>query len=90
MELWKSELDKLNKSGRTWAKSTDYLPYRCAELFCEECGKSLGRFDIVTTNLETYMYCANCVKKIYQRYTYYTFLWCCQKGLWYIYYIGIQ
>lgn len=63
MELWKSELDKLNKSGRTWAKSTDYFPSRYAELFCEECGKSLGKFDIVTTNLETYMYCANCVEK---------------------------
>lgn len=63
MGLWKSELDKLNKSGRTWSESTDYLPYRFSELFCEECGKSLGRFDIISTNLETHMFCTNCVKK---------------------------
>lgn len=39
------------------------MPYRCAELFCEECGKSMGIQDIVCTNLETLMYCNECVKK---------------------------
>lgn len=61
--MWKSEEDKLNKSGRKWKPSPDYMPYRCAELFCEECGTSLGVHDIVCTNLESTMYCTNCVQK---------------------------
>ena len=61
-KLWKSEEDKLIKSGRKWAPSTDRMPYRCAELFCEKCGKSLGVHDIVCTNLQTLMYCPECVK----------------------------
>lgn len=56
-------MDKLNKSGRKWKESKEWLPYRAAELFCEECGCSLGMFDIVTTNLESNMYCTKCVKK---------------------------
>ena len=59
--MWKDEADKLNKSGRKWAES-DFLPYRFAELFCEKCGKSLGRFDMVCTNVQTNMYCEECVK----------------------------
>lgn len=59
--LYKSEEDKLNKSGRKWAE-TDYIPYRYAELFCEKCGKSVGVHDIVGTNLQTLMYCNDCVK----------------------------
>ena len=59
--MWKEEEEKLNKSGRKWAE-TDYLSYRFAELFCEKCGKSLGKFDIVTTNVQTMMYCDECVK----------------------------
>lgn len=61
-KLWKSEEDKLVKSGRKWASSTDMMPYRCAELFCEKCGKSIGIHDIVCTNLQTLMYCSDCVK----------------------------
>ena len=61
--MWKSEEDKLNKSGRKWKPSLDYMPYRCAELFCEKCGTSLGIHDIVCTNLETIMYCKDCVQK---------------------------
>ena len=60
-KLWKSEEDKLIKSGRKWAEC-DYIPYRYAELFCEKCGKSIGKRDIVTTDLKTLMYCADCVK----------------------------
>jgi hypothetical protein len=60
-KLWKDEENKLIKSGRKWAEC-DELPYRCAELFCEKCGKSMGIHDIVTTNLQTLMYCADCVK----------------------------
>ena len=60
-KLWKSEEDKLIKSGRKWAEC-DCIPYRYAELFCEECGKSIGLYDIVCTNLQTHMYCADCVK----------------------------
>lgn len=59
--MWKSEQEKLEKSGRKWAES-DFLPYRYAELFCEKCGKSVGKHDIVCTNLQTLMYCADCVK----------------------------
>lgn len=59
--LWKNEEDKLIKSGRKWAEC-DYIPYRFAELFCERCGVSMGKYDIVTTNLQTFMYCSNCVK----------------------------
>ena len=59
--MWKSEQEKLEKSGRKWAES-DFLPYRYAELFCEKCGKSIGKHDIVCTNLQTLMYCADCVK----------------------------
>ena len=61
--MWKSEEDKLKRSGRKWQPSPDYMPYRCAELFCEECGASLGVHDIVCTNLESAMYCSNCVQK---------------------------
>ena len=61
--MWKDEEDKLNKSGRKWKPSLGYMPYRCAELFCEECGTSLGIHDIVCTNLESTMYCAKCVQK---------------------------
>lgn len=35
-KLWKSEEDKLIKSGRKWAECDEYLPYRYAELFCEK------------------------------------------------------
>lgn len=55
--------DKLNKSGRKWKESKVKMPYRCAELFCENCGTSLGIYDIVDTNLESMMYCSDCCKK---------------------------
>ena len=61
IKLWKSEYDKLMKSGRKWVES-DYIPYRYAELFCEKCGESLGKFDIVCTNLQSNMYCTECSK----------------------------
>lgn len=61
--MWRSEEDKLTKSGRKWKPSTNSLSYRYAELFCECCGASLGEHDIVCTNLETTMYCGNCVTK---------------------------
>lgn len=59
--LWKEVENKLNNSGRKWGE-TDYMPYRCAELFCEKCGKSMGIQDIVCTDLRTLMYCNDCVK----------------------------
>lgn len=61
--LWEDEKNKLEKSGRKWKESPDYMPYRCAELFCENCGISLGIHDIICTNLESIMYCKNCVQK---------------------------
>jgi hypothetical protein len=60
--LWKDIEDKLNKSKRKWKPSVDKMSYRCAELFCEKCGKSMGIYDIVSTNLETFVYCSECVK----------------------------
>lgn len=63
MGLWKSEEDKLNRSGRKWKESLNYMSYRYAELFCEDCGVSLGIYDIVCTNLESKMYCDKCVNK---------------------------
>lgn len=57
--MWKSEQEKLDKSKRKYVP----VSYRNAELFCEECGVSLGVHDIVYTNLESMMYCAECVKK---------------------------
>lgn len=53
--------NKLNKSGRKW-KESEHMSYRCAELFCEKCGKSMGVQDIVCTDLQTLMYCSDCVK----------------------------
>lgn len=52
---------KLDKAGRTW-KPTTTLPYRNAELFCENCGKSIGVHDIACTDLRTLMYCPDCAK----------------------------
>lgn len=59
--MWKEE--KLNNSGRKWSEDRCNNSDRCAELFCEECGISLGVHDIVYTNLESTMYCAKCVQK---------------------------
>lgn len=62
-KLWDYLEQKLIKSGRKWRESPNYSPYRCAELFCEECGVSIGVYDICYTDLETIMYCPNCVKE---------------------------
>ena len=60
-QLWEKVENKLNKSGRKW-KESEYMPYRCAELFCKKCGKSMGVQDIICTDLRTLMYCNDCVK----------------------------
>lgn len=57
--MWKSEQEKLDKSKRKYVP----VSYRDAELFCEECGVSLGVHDIVYTNLESMIYCGKCAKK---------------------------
>lgn len=61
---------KLDRAGRTWIPAPT-LPYRNAELFCENCGKSMGVHDIVCTDVRTRMYCADCAKK-FSRHTPYT------------------
>ncbi len=63
--MWKDLEEKLNKSGRKWKLTPDWywLSYRCAELFCEECGAFLEIRDIACTNLESTMYCNECVQK---------------------------
>lgn len=60
-QLWEKVENKLNKSGRKW-KESEHMSYRYAELFCEKCGKSMGVQDIVCTDLQTLMYCSDCVK----------------------------
>lgn len=65
--MWKDLIEKLNKSGRTWAYPSVGESYRWAELFCEECGTSLGVHDIVTTNMETTKYCDKCAQKYIKR-----------------------
>ncbi len=37
-QLWEKVENKLNKSGRKW-KESEYMSYRCAELFCENAVK---------------------------------------------------
>lgn len=59
--LWKPLQEKLSKANRKWTPC-DYLSYRFANLLCEKCGKVIGKFDIVDTNLDTYKYCSECVK----------------------------
>jgi len=61
-KLWPSEEIKLIKSGRKWSES-DYMPYRCAVLYCECCGVSLGNHDIVCTNLQSKFFCGKCVQR---------------------------
>lgn len=56
--MWKEEENKLKKSNRKWIEHD----YRRAELFCIECGKSVGVYDMVVTNPQTYVYCEECVK----------------------------
>lgn len=55
--------EKLKKSKRKYEYSPDFIPYRFAYLFCEECGKKIGKFDIVCTDLETNVYCDVCAAK---------------------------
>ncbi len=59
--LWKPLQKKLENSHRPWLPS-DVIPYRFAKLLCVKCGKVLGKFDIVDTDLTTYLYCSDCVK----------------------------
>lgn len=68
-QLWGKVENKLNKSGRKW-KESEYMPYRCAELFCEKCGKSMGVQDIICTDLRTLMYCNDCVKPYVRQVSY--------------------
>lgn len=61
--MWEDLEAKLNKSGRKWKESQGNISYRYAELFCENCGVSLGEHDMVCTNLESMMYCGKCAKQ---------------------------
>lgn len=71
MQLWEHLKNKLEKSKRKWKPSAERMPYRCAELFCEKCGMSMGIYDIVDTNLEAHMYCNECVKPYIKSTPYY-------------------
>ncbi|NLZ53472.1 MAG: hypothetical protein GX892_10050 [Thermoanaerobacteraceae bacterium] len=39
------------------------LPHKSAELFCEECGVSIGIKDITTFKLDTFLFCSDCIKR---------------------------
>ena len=60
--MWKDLEEKLAKKNRQW-KPSNYLPYRYAELFCIDCGKSLGIYDIAYTDLDSAKYCSECLHK---------------------------
>lgn len=62
--LWIGVETKLNKSGRKWKEAPgSIMPYRCAELFCEKCGESMGIYDIPSTSLSTDIYCSKCMSQ---------------------------
>lgn len=61
-EISSRDKEKLKRYKRKWEPQTEYLPYRYIVLFCEKCGKKLGTFDIVTTDLDTNKYCFDCIK----------------------------
>ncbi len=62
--LWKDIERRLNKSGRKWAYSPDFMSYRSAILFCEDCEAQLGIFDMIRENtLRRNKYCSNCAKR---------------------------
>lgn len=61
--MWRHIEEKLNKSGRKWEPCDGYLSDRYAKLFCKKCGKFIGIHDIVYTDLESVMYCGDCVQE---------------------------
>ena len=66
-QLWEKVENKLNKSGRKW-KESEYMSYRCAELFCEKCGKSMGVQDIICTDLRTLCTVMIVLNRMYDKY----------------------
>lgn len=59
--LWPEVERKLIKSGRKWSRN-DNMSSRDAIIYCECCGASLGRRDIVYMDLQTDMFCGKCVQ----------------------------
>lgn len=56
--------NKLDKSKRKYKECPQSkFPDREAELFCENCGHSLGKKDVLIIDLETVKYCSKCIKK---------------------------
>jgi hypothetical protein len=56
--------NKLDKSKRKYKECPQSkFPDREAELFCENCGHSLGRKDVLIIDLETVKYCSKCIEK---------------------------
>ena len=55
-------IDKLVKSGRKFSETNPPSNTR-AELFCEDCMKSIGVHDISLMDLRTEKYCTECAKK---------------------------
>lgn len=53
--------DKIRNKLIKFKRKFKPISYREVELFCKTCEKSLGNFDIVTTNLESYVYCDKCM-----------------------------
>lgn len=56
--------NKLDKSKRKYKECPQSkFPDREAELFCENCGHSLGKKDVLIIDLETVKYCSKCIEK---------------------------
>ena len=57
----KNKLDKSKRKYKECPQSKS--PDREAELFCENCGHSLGKEDVLIIDLETVKYCSKCIEK---------------------------
>ena len=60
--------NKLDKSKRKYKECPQSkFPDREAELFCENCGHSLGKKDVLIIDLETVKSCSKCIEKYIKR-----------------------
>lgn len=53
-------IDKLKRAGRKFDTCNNW---RRAILYCKNCGKKLGEFDLIYESYESHLYCCECVKK---------------------------
>ena len=53
-------VDRLKKAGRKFDICDNW---RHVVLYCKECGKKLGEFDLIYESHESHMYCRECAQK---------------------------